>query len=470
VRISSLFFALPLGLALISISCNDEPSKPTGPGSVTGTITDIDSGAPVTDAAVAIVDPASMATRSALVAVDGDGRYFVAGLAPGKYSVVVYQRNFVIFDREAPYVYVGSGRTTTYDMRLIDDEPFHGVTRVEGIVRDANTGEPIAGAYVGDAIWGLFKAEDVLITLMGNTLFDWTVTDSSGWFGIDCLVMTDEEGDQYGLSPVSASKEGYAPNTLAGGGPYHYPYPSEWPLPLPFPTGGDTALTVEILLHKLPDGGLPAGSTGAIKGRAVFIDQPVANLGVAAAFAWTTEPDTFHTRRSPAVPLPGAVARTDAAGRFVVAGLARGMYSVAAGYLPDDGYAPNEFGDDGSEIEVTAGDTTDAGDIRVLRTMYALAPADGAEITDTRPALLWTAPALGSGYVLHHYDVWLGGGCWQLLRATVAGRSWQVPDSLAFARGGHGRWSVDAYATAPGDEDNPILVATFETAATFTVQ
>lgn len=456
--------ALAAFVACAVLACNDEPSKPSPTvGSVSGTITELDSSAPVADAAVVMVDPASLATRSALAATDGSGRYQIGGLAPGRYSVFVYHDSLVVFDRRSPYVQIEAGRTATYDMRLLSSELWSKVVRIAGVVRDAVSGAPIPGAYVGDAFWGISIGTDVWAPLVGITVPEWAVTDAAGRFDVDSSLLTDENGEPFGLAPISASKSGYEPNTLVGEGPPFY----DLPPPLPMPSEDDSILRVEIRLQPLP--GSPQ-THGAIAGRTVFLDSAVSNVRVAVSLGWTSDPDTIRGGRAPAVPVPDRVAVTDDAGSFVVSGLVPGVYSIAAAYLPDDGYVGYNFrSDEGSMITVSAGHTTDVGDLHLLQALRPLSPADGASITDQTPVLAWTPIVPGQGYTLTHYEIGFADGYIQDEAGMSGVPSWQFPDSLAVARGGHGRWWVDAFATVPGGADT-IVVATFERAATFTVQ
>jgi len=459
-----------LFVSILVAGCgDDEPSKPKGPGSVEGLITDIDTSDPITNAAVALVDPRTMATRTALARVDGAGRYRFERMSPGRYSVFVFHSNSVVFDRESHYVEVEAGKTARYDMRLVNSELWSEEIRIVGHVLDVRYGLPVAGAYVGDAISGAFSGEDVWAPLIGIDLPYWTVTDEHGDFAMDALVWTDEFGEPIGLGPISVSKSGFEPASLGGEAPTGPPpvdY-SDDPFLLPLPSEGDSVLTVEIVLHPLT----PSPEThGGVRGRVLYLDAPVASLPVAISLAWVSDPDTHHTAGVPAVPMPDRIVPTNADGAFLIADLKPGVYSIAPAYLPDDGYVGYDYRSEaGSMIAVIAADTADAGDLPVVKAIRPLFPSDGATIGDGTPALSWNAAALPSGYVLERYELGFADGYVQDVEVMLTGTTWQMPDSLTVPPGEHGRWFVEAFAIAPGGED-AVRVAAFERAATFTVE
>jgi hypothetical protein len=118
------------------------------------------------------------------------------------------------------------------------------------------------------------------------------------------------------------------------------------------------------------------------------------------------------------------VARTDAAGRFTIAGLLPGRYVIHPGFEGADGWM---FPGVGAAVTVEAGAEVEAGDRGVVRAILPVRPLPGATLTDTLP-YAWAAVAEADSYA-----VFVDGR----LRATVAAPSWPPPAGPDRAAGPH---------------------------------
>src|SRR5438445_8391843 len=102
------------------------------PGTITGTVTDAGTAAPIAGATVSY---SGGSTTS-----DGSGAYTLANVAEGSYTVTASATGYASQSRT---VTVGPGATATQNFALTGQ-----TTRLSGTVTDASTGKPIAGATV----------------------------------------------------------------------------------------------------------------------------------------------------------------------------------------------------------------------------------------------------------------------------------------------------------------------------------
>ncbi|MBY6036635.1 carboxypeptidase regulatory-like domain-containing protein [Fictibacillus nanhaiensis] len=150
------------------------------PGALTGTVTDEETGAPLPDTSIKIVN--SFGLTSATVTTNMNGKYLVNSLAPGNYVVTFSAEGH---GTKTVSAFVQTDLVTTLDLAL---------RRLVGVLTGIVTSEgvPIAGASV-----------DVVLN---NSVIAKTVTDENGTYTIN------------GLSPdrytVIFSAEGFSPTTL----------------------------------------------------------------------------------------------------------------------------------------------------------------------------------------------------------------------------------------------------------------
>jgi hypothetical protein len=453
-------FAAVLALAGPT-GCSDDENRPPAPtGSVRGTLTQVENGAPVIGAKLLLVDPATLATKSPFARTNVIGRYRIDEVEPGTYAVFVFHDTLLIYQRSGPLVRVSAGAISVHNVSLLDSQfNDHTGYRVAGNVIDASTREPIAGAYV-EGIFSGYNDVEFLFQAYGGPY--WAVTDEDGSFSVRVSSLTDEQGDPRGLEPVSAAKSGYRPGTLVGSGPSDAPL---YPALLPLPQEEDSILTV--LLRLEPEGGAgpdPA-STGALRGQARFLGDPVAGLPVAASLTYVSDPDTMPGGRARArVPVPDRTTITDAEGRFLIPGLTPGAYVVHPAYQDGDGYLFEWV----NQFTVAAAETVEVGLPSLQIAIRPLGPEDGSVITDRTPEFRWEPRPDAAGYeflgyrlsyATSHFD-------WTIVE-PLDGTSWQLPDASAFPPGASIRWNVEVLGRIEGDPNS--VVARFEHLATFQI-
>ena len=128
--------------------------------------------------------------------------------------MVVFHDSLVVFDRPARTIEVTEGTTTTWDARVQPSRLWgHYEYWIAGTVRDAQTDQPVARAYVEPAF---FSGGDIATYLVGMGLPEWTITDDHGRFSIAAPIAVTTEGEEAGLLPITITRSGYESYTLAG--------------------------------------------------------------------------------------------------------------------------------------------------------------------------------------------------------------------------------------------------------------
>ncbi|WP_404354763.1 carboxypeptidase regulatory-like domain-containing protein [Cytobacillus firmus] len=136
------------------------------PGSITGTITNANTGAPVAAANVQVRIIDASGAVIATVLSDSMGDYIVTGLAPGVYTVIVSAPNF---QTNAATVQVQSNQTANGNVALVPDPG-----QITGTIISSLGGIPIAGAVVN-------------ITSSSGSLIATVLTDQNGNFMAEML-------------------------------------------------------------------------------------------------------------------------------------------------------------------------------------------------------------------------------------------------------------------------------------------
>lgn len=136
------------------------------PGSISGIVTNAQTGTPITDANVQVRIVDSSGAVIAAVLTDENGQYVVNGLAPGFYTVVVSAPNF---QTNEATVQVSSNQTMDASIGLQPDPG-----QITGTVVDRVGSNPIAGASVS------------IVNSSGN-LITTVLTDSNGIFMVQGL-------------------------------------------------------------------------------------------------------------------------------------------------------------------------------------------------------------------------------------------------------------------------------------------
>lgn len=140
-------------------------------GSISGRVTDADSGAAITGARIALAGPGITSASDSLV-TDGDGRFRRDGLAPGRYELSVAARGYV----------TASGRwreSITLDAERMDGEAsfrLHRGAVLAGFISD-DEGEPLANLAVE-----LIPAPEPGLRVMRLTAMQTAATDDRGYY------------------------------------------------------------------------------------------------------------------------------------------------------------------------------------------------------------------------------------------------------------------------------------------------
>ena len=168
-----------------------------------------------------------------------------------------------------------------------------------------------------------------------------------------------------------------------------------------------------------------------------------------------------------AVPIPGKVAVTDSDGEFLIDALAPGDYSLAPAFLTSDGYVQDDLHWD-NRFTLTESDTVQLGNVEVLKAISPENPPDGSEITDGAPEFRWEALPDSLGLTAASYELWWSTGYMMYGPISVEEPRWQWPEQSPLQPGSHIRWEIQVLAVGALSEE-PMVVATFECHATFTV-
>lgn len=175
------------------------------PGSITGQVTDILTGAAIAGATVNLYDLFNNPLRT--VSADDNGRYQILDVAPGTYEVVAAAANF---GAAAAGAIVNSNTVTQTNLALQPNP-----ATVSGTVIDSQTGQPLVGAAVnvydtsGDIITTVLSGQNGNYVILGLAPGSYNISVAANDFGVQIkgvnLTSGGSETLNFSLNPLPGS-------------------------------------------------------------------------------------------------------------------------------------------------------------------------------------------------------------------------------------------------------------------------
>jgi hypothetical protein len=377
----SYFFAAVLLLVLGG--CGDDSTSPTPEttNTVAGVVVRFDDGQPLLDTTVVLTTADFVVLRSAKV--DQDGAFSFGEVPAGSLLLYAIHDNYEMAEPSASRVHLQGGKTWTVTVSMLEFGDPNLQYHITGRVTDANTGDPLPGAWISNG--GLGEAGNSVRYLMNNSGITIGVSDAEGYYSLPMWgVPENGDGPVIGLGPISCGRDGYRSRTFAGEGPdfSHDPTSPGGLLPAP----ADSVLVIDIAMEPIPAGGLPSGDTGTVRGIIVHGDQPQAGVLVTMTLMVLADRDTVFDPVDK-VSVHGGSVRSAADGSFEFK-LQPGFYGLRAGLLPDDGWA---FDGGLPSLEVVVGEVVEVGNISVNPAVFPVYPVAASTVTSDSVNLNWTS-------------------------------------------------------------------------------
>jgi len=428
---------------MAAAGCGDDDVSSATEGRLAGRVERLPGHEPASGARVLLLDPSTNDSPFPSALIDGDGHFQFEGIPPGSYHLIIEAGTMFIYAPLKDAIRIDAGRESRLDLALAVYPGLAGSGRpVHGVVRDASTGLPVAGAWVSVGF-----TDPTFLLSAGMPPWE-SRTDADGHFELTEVPIVQLGDGRTGLYPIVSTHRDYrngGTGSLARGEI----------LPL-LPTSGPP-LEVELSLE-------PGSGDRSISGRVVHHGDRVAGVPVALTFADLDggEPSETGSIRSagmsPRALVPGAVQVTSPAGEFEFTGLSSGRYRIHVAYLADDGWVPRTLGS-GTPPPIKLG-TTDVADLEVaiLPGIRLVSPARLEVVGTVRPTLSWEPVAGATQYLV----LFSRANSFLLSESiTTSSTSTTLPPGY-YREDDQARWAVQVYS---GDS----LVASSEAVGTFVI-
>jgi hypothetical protein len=357
-------------LALSAVSaCDDSASVSTHDsesGDLHGQVYSMTDSSVIAGASVSLIDAIPYRVIAGPVSTDDTGHYVFTDAPPGDWYLFVNSGNHFMFNPASARVSIVPGRPVQRDIRMIRSDLWDDDAKFAGVVTDARTGAPIAGAFVSS-----------MMVEMGNSFLgvpvQEAITDTEGRYQIGASSWIIGVDLALGVvNPIGATKEGYAPFFLL-----------DADLPN---TSADTTYIMNVALH-------PSVSRGVIKGRVRYRTTYLGGIAVGLDYSTLPVPagEQPKTNDARTTSLLGSAVRTDSQGRFEISDLAPGTYFVDVAFLPDDGFMLSEVERDRVVVELEIDERIDLGTLQIVKTLVPVYPLNGASIGERTLTLRWTS-------------------------------------------------------------------------------
>lgn len=382
VRLLALVLMLVIAVGMLGCSEDDPPPVAVDPWLV---VASMPGGDPLPGIKVVIMDPVTNIPVAGPVVSDQDGRCTFPDLEGGPYQVVPFGGSDYRVVTVEPYrwdLQFWSTKSEGWLPTRVDKMPPEpagplvqmeanippgGLPRIAGQVIDVNSGDPLAQAFVGTSPFPGGYA--------GLTWVQDDVTGADGTFQVSEILFGQDpvSGNLVQLQPLLIHRQGYRP--LA------WTYDP--------PNGDDNTDITGVTIPLEP---IDSRQGGHLAGRLLRDGQPVAGVAIGVGSVGGAKSG---------VGLPGYTGWTDQEGSFLIEWLPEGVYFIQAGFLVGDGAVyPDQPGNIGRAV--TAGQTTEVGDLYVLHEIALYVPATAGRYAQAQYIfpMRWSAVPGATRYVV----------------------------------------------------------------------
>jgi hypothetical protein len=357
-----------------------------GSGTLTGTVTDAGSGAPIAGATVSYSGTGPTGPVNGSTTTDQAGHYSVSAIAVSSYSVTAQAGGY---QSQTATSVVGGGSTATQNFALTSS-----ASTLTGTVTDAVAGTPVSGATVSAGTASASTNANGVFTITGLAPGTYTATASATGYAAQSASVTitaaSTTTQNFALSPNPGTISGTVTDAATGApiagatvsysggsaitdgnGNYNFAAVSE----------GTYTLTASATGYQNQSGTVTLGPRGAA----------TQNFALARPYGAITGTVTENVTGNPiagaTVSYSGGSATTNGSGQYTLANVPPGSYTVSAGAA---GYAGQA-----QSVTVTAGATA------------------------TASFALWRAPFFSDGFESGTLSSWTGGSGLTVQSSTV---------------------------------------------------